>query len=497
MRVRKFVEQNVRWMQQQVSQNSSRVWRLVSFLLEQLRGLCEGYNAARQKYDKELSVIDMLMLTMVDTDMDAVVTATSQKLHNVNRHFIHPEHRRHSGHCSAMVQWAPDMGDLWVAHATWDSYRAMLRMVKYLDMPLPGVSVRRMAFTANPSNLYSADDFYMLDNGLTVLETSLTNYNKTLWSLVRPDTLLTWARTMVANRLATSGSEWTELQLFHFSGTCNNQWMVVDYNRFSPGRPLANGTLWISETMPGYSRRADVTHVLRKQRLWPSYNIPYFNDIWIIGGWQAMQRQSPAAADTYSYTAAPRARMFQRALSEGKITDLASLMHFVRHHNVQDPLAKHDACNSISARCDLNQQSRPEYDCFGAVDAKIAYMRQNPHDLSFYAVASPAFDGARPFSWSDQDPRVDGCAPNQHVGHPDTFNFSFYSMPSRWIHADSQVLAEAKHEVDGPVAVQVFLGLCLVFVLGSISLALFRKIWRRSTASDDLGYQALHSTVTY
>eukprot|EP00930_Biecheleria_cincta_P082293 TRINITY_DN72051_c0_g1_i1.p1 TRINITY_DN72051_c0_g1~~TRINITY_DN72051_c0_g1_i1.p1 ORF type:complete len:649 (-),score=69.04 TRINITY_DN72051_c0_g1_i1:139-2004(-) len=492
MQVRKFVERNVQWMQEQVSSNSSKVWRLVGFLLEQLRGLCEGYNAARQRYDKELSVIDMLMLTMVDTDMDAVVTATSLNLKNVNRHFIHSDHnhRRHSGHCSAMVQLAPDRRDLWVAHATWDSYRAMLRMVKYLDMPLPGVSARRMVFTANPSNLYSADDFYMLDTGLTVLETSLTNYNKTSWSLVRPESLLTWARTMVANRLATTGSEWTDLQLFHFSGTCNNQWMVVDYKLFSPGKPLANGTLWISETMPGYSRRADVTDVLHTRGVWPSYNIPYFKDVWSVGGWQAMQQKSAAKADEYSYARAPRARMFERAWSEGKITDLSSLMHFVRHNDIEDPLSKHDACNSISARCDLNQQSRPEYDCFGAVDAKIAYMRHNPNDLSFYAVASPAFDGARPFSWSAQDPRVDGCAPNQHVGHPDIFNFSFYAMPSSWNHAFPQD-AEPEQRADGLVAAQVFIGLCLSLVLGSMAFGWFRKCRRSATADHDHGYKAL------
>jgi hypothetical protein len=31
--------------------------------------------------------------------------------------------RRHHGHCSAVVQVAPETEDLWVAHATWDEYR--------------------------------------------------------------------------------------------------------------------------------------------------------------------------------------------------------------------------------------------------------------------------------------------------------------------------------------------------------------------------------------
>ncbi|CAE8637957.1 unnamed protein product, partial [Polarella glacialis] len=236
-----------------------KYWRLVGNLLAQLRGLSDGYSSARsQEGEPSLSEIELLMLTMVDTDMDAVVVAAYTHGRLVNEHFKHPNKttgvdeedngesttgggvavselyanpyrsRRHHGHCSALIQLAPNLADLWVTHATWDSYRAMLRMVKYLDMPLPGVAARRMVFTANPSNLYSADDFYELDTGLTVLETSITNYNSSLWAEIKPQTLMTWVRAMVANRLARTGEEWTEIQDRHKSGTCNNQWMVVD-----------------------------------------------------------------------------------------------------------------------------------------------------------------------------------------------------------------------------------------------------------------------------
>jgi len=36
---------------------------------------------------------------------------------------------------------------------------------------------------------------------------------------------------MVANRLAASGEDWVRIQLKYNSGTCNNQWIVVDQNR--------------------------------------------------------------------------------------------------------------------------------------------------------------------------------------------------------------------------------------------------------------------------
>ena len=68
----------------------------------------------------------------------------------------------------------------------------MLRIIKYFDMPLPGVAVRRVAFTADPGTsrggaltpspggLYSADDFYVLDSHLVVMETTIDNYNRSL-----------------------------------------------------------------------------------------------------------------------------------------------------------------------------------------------------------------------------------------------------------------------------------------------------------------------------
>lgn len=64
---------------------------------------------------------------------------------------------------------------------------------------------------------------------------------------------------MLANRLAKNGQEWTDIFAQYNSGTYNNQWMVVDYNRFQPSKPLRAGVLHILEQIPGFTMNADVT----------------------------------------------------------------------------------------------------------------------------------------------------------------------------------------------------------------------------------------------
>jgi len=52
------------------------------------------------------------------------------------------------------------------------------------------------------------------------METTISNYNKSLWQYVQPlNSVFESIRSMVANRLATSGGEWTELFSRFNSGT--------------------------------------------------------------------------------------------------------------------------------------------------------------------------------------------------------------------------------------------------------------------------------------
>ena len=67
------------------------------------------------------------------------------------------------------------------------------------------------------------------------------------------------------------GEEWADTFKTEASGTYVKQYMVVDFNRFKPGEPLAKDLLWVVEEIPGLIRAKDMTDTLERG-YWPSYN---------------------------------------------------------------------------------------------------------------------------------------------------------------------------------------------------------------------------------
>ena len=64
------------------------------------------------------------------------------------------------------------------------------------------------------------DDFYVLSTGLVVQETTIGNSDPELnLRFLSPMTLLEWQRNIIANRLATAGSEWCGIYAKYNSGT--------------------------------------------------------------------------------------------------------------------------------------------------------------------------------------------------------------------------------------------------------------------------------------
>jgi hypothetical protein len=111
------------------------------------------------------------------------------------------------------------------------------------------------------AHAYPQDDFYILDSHLVVTETSNSVLDSSVWDVVVPQAALSWQRVLVANWLSSSGAEWAHWIQKHNSGTYNNQYIVVDLNKFSPGSELLPGLLTIVEQMPGLVMSGDLTPV--------------------------------------------------------------------------------------------------------------------------------------------------------------------------------------------------------------------------------------------
>ena len=345
-----------------------------------------------------------------------------------------------SGSCSALIKIIDGNKDLYVSHDTWNSYQSMLRVLKKYSLGLhhtdklnhnyrliPG---QQIAFSGYPGVIYSGDDFNVISpSGLAVLETTIGNSNKDLWKYIKPKgQILEGIRSTVANRLANSGKHWTDIFSRYNSGTYNNQWMVVDYKKFKPGMQLKKkkGLLWILEQLPGHIHKEDKTDVLASQRYWPSYNTPYFKDIFHLSGGNDNVRKY---GSWFSYDKTPRALIFKR--DQRNVKDIKSMMNLMRYNDYQnDPLSRcnctppYSAENAISARCDLNPKngsypfSALGHRSHGGTDMKLTNYRMFK-ELEFIALSSPTYDNLPPFQWSKADFSDD----TPHYGHPDLWNF--------------------------------------------------------------------------
>jgi hypothetical protein len=166
-----------------------------------------------------------------------------------------------------------------------------------------------MYFSSSPGLLSSVDDFFTV-NGLgqfMVTETSLDVFNAAILSLIKPGTMLSWMRARIANVMATSGSQWAEYFSQLHSGTYANQWMVLDYNRFTPHSAPHPGFFTVVEEIPGYIHYEDMTDILTHESYWASFNVPYFEDISMLTGFS--QRCEEDVNNCHDSD--PRARIFK------------------------------------------------------------------------------------------------------------------------------------------------------------------------------------------
>jgi hypothetical protein len=427
-----YLENNLEWMKQQITQfaaGQSPYWYHVQLYLEQMAGLQDGYSNYPGVLNTNIDVLGVYLF-QVGGDLEDLTELFPSESKPLN---LSDPLSLGSGHCSALLRLLPDFSDLYVSQDTWNDLPSMLKVLKRYNFQLhlmdnvdTLIAGNTMTFSSYPGVLLSGDDFYAISSGLVTQETTIGNSNPDLLAYIKYTSVFEGIRTMVANRLAASGREWSELVSEYNSGTYNNQWMVVDYKRFKPysASPVP-GLFYLLEQIPGTIEYQDLTNLLYSNSYFGSYNVAYFPDIFNKSGMPALVKQY---GDWFTYDKNPRALIFKRDV--GGVKDLTSMTKLMRYNNFQhDPLSQcnctppYSAENAIAARDDLNPINGTYFfDALGhrphiATDMKLTSVKLFS-SLSFLAISSPTYDNLPPFQWSKSDYNY-----LSHLGHPDLWAF--------------------------------------------------------------------------
>ena len=187
----------------------------------------------------------------------------------------------------------------------------MLRVYKTYNFNLsnPIINATIVTFSSRPGDLESKDDFYFMNSNLAVLETSINTYNATMYSYLHYDSVPTWLRNQLANRIAQNGSQWAETFALYASGTHNNQWLIADYNIYNQfqnnlSSPNVSNIVWMVEEFYYLLKSEDVTQsLLIPQTYVASYNVPYNQEIYDVSGYSTQYG--------FNYYDDPRAVLFR------------------------------------------------------------------------------------------------------------------------------------------------------------------------------------------
>jgi len=342
--------------------------------------------------------------------------------------------RKSAGHCTGVVRLADGNSELYFGHTTWESFSEMTRIWKVYDFPLKGSVSKKISFSSYPGCISSTDDYYLMDNGLAVTETTLSLPRKQKYSSSQsmPD----FVRIMAANRLSSSAEEWVRSMADSATGTYSSQWMVLDYKKFKPGEELPDGAFYVLEQAPATTHFEDMSGWLREKRYWASYDRAFFDDVRATTGDDSMllREGRKPEAELFSKDHTPRAQIVSQ--TQTSINSLAAMRdEMTRNKGTSEPVdqpALQVPSYTISARSDLadsdhiNKDGSPD----GGVDAKItsSCLFQS---LTAQAISSPSHAERPPFRWTSSEDGSELWPGYPHEGLPDEANFD-------WVRVDPQ-----------------------------------------------------------
>jgi hypothetical protein len=401
-------------------------WKEIGVIFAQFEGLVEGYGLAESSTGlRRLDEFDLWFYQATGDmeDISEIVGSDSQPFSQ--RPPVRKSKYEKGGHCSGLVRLLPDYSDLFFAHDSWSDFRELHGQLKEYYLPLPEFKAKRIVMSTRVGKLASYDDFYATDAGLFVLETTINLFNEALYAASNPQQIFTWLRALHASWCTAGGREWTDVFIQHNSGTYNNEYLVVDAKKFERFEKPAQDLLWIIEQYPGVYRSQDITSVLVEKGFFPSFNTPWFEDLYNLAGFPETVEEWGDLGNYWTYNTSARFYLFEREAQ--RLLTFDEFRSFMRYNNwKRDLYSNGDPGQMILARYDQRppSKSRLQQRLFGGLDAKCLRLTEAVSKLHFHARASPASDeanGIPVFEFPDDYP---------HDGLPKRWNFSWIEFES-------------------------------------------------------------------
>ncbi|OHS95791.1 Phospholipase B-like protein B [Tritrichomonas foetus] len=396
---------NIQYMRRMTSHPADEYWERTRLILAQFDGMVDGYAAAKLPADVEISELDFWIWQSAGDidDLETVLAGHAVK---------DPELTLR---CTGLIKIAPNYEDVYFAQDTWSDYRDLHAYLKEYNLNIPEFKSHRVSLSTRTGHIASVDDFWTNDKGLLVLETTMHNWNQTLYDLyVKPESVLTWIRSYHAMFATEGGQEWTEHFIRENSGTYNNEYIVLDTKLFKPGEKPEKDLLWIIEQYPGIYRSKDITEELVNQTFFPSVNTPWFEDLFQIANYSGIQAADPQKAAFWSFYNQSRTKIIFR--DAPNIASYQEFQKFMRYNDyLHDPLLQiqyldqpskswSEPAQGILSRYDLRPKEGTPYGAknhFGGIDSKTARVTEFASNYSWDAILSPENEANPAFDFND------------------------------------------------------------------------------------------------
>ncbi len=424
-KVKDFFEKQEEYIIKMRNEEPNNIYYYNAYLIYlQFKGMREQYNKEIEK-EKKIEGMDLYLINSFGDLFEINASFYPQNIANMTTEEI-KNYLFINNHCSCLYKVKNDLSDIYIGHNSWYYYTMMTRIFKEYNLNFnhPSIKCKTVYFTSYPGSIVSNDDFYVTSNDLSIIETTNSNMNVSIYKEITYNSLLNWQRVQIANRLSTNAKEWTEHFAYNQSGTYNNMYMVLDMKKVDLEKKIIeNDAMKIIETLPKYYVINDITDYL-KRGYWPSYNVPFSDEIYKKSLIDESIKKNPKLKQGIDYNMCSRAQILRKYQSD--VIDLDSFKKLMRYNNYKDePMAYKSPVNTISARGDLNEKSS----CFGAFDCKVTSVKNlKGKDKIFYLYGGPTNIDTPQFRWNE----TKSCENFTHIGLDNEPNYGWIEIKNKF-----------------------------------------------------------------